>query len=443
LWLITHDLGVAAQMADRVAVMYAGRIVEDAPAETLFATPAHPYTRALLQSVISGDGPRGGRLPAISGTIPSLADPPDGCRFHPRCPRASAQCRQAAPNMRARRGGFVACWHPHDEPVAAVEDRGEGVTPDAPERAQLLTIIDLRKHYPGKQRVVRALDGVSFHIEEGETFGLVGESGCGKSTLARILLQLERPTGGRVTFAGEYLGRRNHAQRRHMQMIFQDPYGSIDSRWTLRQIIGEPLVVHESLSASERRVRVRDLLVQVGLDPAWEARYPHSLSGGQRQRVAIARAIALHPRFIVADEAVSALDVSVQAQVINLLQDLKQRLELTYLFIGHGLHLVRHVSDRIGVMYLGRMVEVGPAEQVFRHPAHPYTRALLAAIPIADPTRRGSFTPLPGEVPSPANPPAGCRFHTRCGMATSRCRNDEPVLIRYADKREVACHFPL
>jgi peptide/nickel transport system ATP-binding protein len=262
-----------------------------------------------------------------------------------------------------------------------------------------------------------------------------------------VLLQLEPSTSGRVTFAGEDLSQLSHAglgrMRQHMQMIFQDPYGSIDSRWTLGQIIGEPLVVHESLSASERRARVRDLLEQVGLDPTWEARYPHALSGGQRQRVAIARAIALHPRFIVADEAVSALDVSVQAQVINLLQDLKQRLGLTYLFIGHGLHLVRHVSDRIGVMYLGRMVEVGPAEQVFRQPAHPYTRALLAAIPVADPTRRGSITPLAGEVPSPANPPAGCRFHTRCPIATTRCRGEDPGLVRYADKREVACHFPL
>jgi peptide/nickel transport system ATP-binding protein len=355
--------------------------------------------------------------------------------------------------MRARHAGFVACWHPHDDVVTAV-DLVDSPMPDAPERAQLLTITDLRKHYRtgtgllgGQRGVVRALDGVSFHIEEGETFGLVGESGCGKSTLARVLLQLEPPTGGRVTFAGEDLSRCSHAElrrmRRHMQMIFQDPYGSIDSRWTLGQIIGEPLVVHENLSASERGARVRDLLEQVGLDPAWEARYPHALSGGQRQRVAIARAIAVHPRFIVADEAVSALDVSVQAQVINLLQDLKQRLGLTYLFIGHGLHLVRHVSDRIGVMYLGRMVEVGPAEQVFRHPAHPYTRALLAAIPLPDPTSRGSFMPLPGEVPSPANPPAGCRFHKRCAMATSRCRNEDPALIRYDDKREVACHFPL
>jgi peptide/nickel transport system ATP-binding protein len=452
--LITHDLGVAAQMADRVAVMYAGRIVEDAPAQTLFARPAHPYTRALLQSVVSGDGPRGGRLPAISGTIPSLLDPPEGCRFHPRCPRASAQCLRVAPDMRVWRGGLVACWHPHDDVVAAVAELVEEGTADAPERTHLLTITDLRKHYrsggglfAGKHRVVRAVDGVSFHIEEGETFGLVGESGCGKSTLGRVLLQLEPSTSGRVTFAGEDLSRLRHAElgrmRRHMQMIFQDPYGSIDSRWTLGQIIGEPLVVHESLSASERRARVRDLLEQVGLDPAWEARYPHALSGGQRQRVAIARAIALHPRFIVADEAVSALDVSVQAQVINLLQDLKQRLGLTYLFIGHGLHLVRHVSDRIGVMYLGRMVEIGPAEQVFGRPAHPYTRALLAAIPVADPTRRGGFTPLPGEVPSPANPPAGCRFHTRCPIATTRCRGEEPGLVRYAEKREVACHFPL
>ena len=228
-----------------------------------------------------------------------------------------------------------------------------------------------------------------------------------------------------------------------MQMVFQDPYGSIDPRWTIGKIIAEPLVVHDRQSPQQHRQRVDELLEQVGLDASWHGRYPHQLSGGQRQRIAIARAIALQPRFVLADEAVSALDVSVQAQMINLLQDLKERLRLTYLFIGHGLHLVRHVSDRIGVMYLGRLVEIGPAEALFRHPAHHYTRALVAAIPEPDPTLRRAFVPIPGEIPSAANPPSGCRFHTRCAAATARCRDEDPPLVAIDAQRAVACHFPL
>jgi len=228
-----------------------------------------------------------------------------------------------------------------------------------------------------------------------------------------------------------------------MQMVFQDPYGSIDPRWTVEQIIGEPLEVHEARHGTARRARVRALLDQVGLDAGLDDRYPHQLSGGQRQRVAIARAIAVQPRFVLADEAVSALDVSVQAQVINLLQDLKDRLGLTYLFIGHDLNLVRHVSDRIGVMYLGKLVEIGPADELFRRPAHPYTKALIAAIPEPDPSLRRAFVAIPGEIPSPTQPPSGCRFHTRCPAATARCREEEPALASLSADRAVACHFPL
>ncbi len=456
--LITHDLGVAAAMAGRVAVMHAGRIVEDAPAEIVFTHPAHPYTRALLQSVAGMLVPRGEAFPAMAGTVPNLASPPRGCRFHARCPRASAQCRRVAPDLVTRHGGQVACWHPHDEAI-----RVSAIGADQPVHAHataiadstpLLVIDDVHKHYriasgwrPGRQRVLRAVDGVSFRINDGETFGLVGESGCGKSTLARMIMQLEQPTSGRVVFNGIELCHLGTASmrrvRRSMQMIFQDPYGSIDPRWTVGRIVGEPLVVHEKLRATTLRGRVRDLLADVGLDPDWEHRHPHALSGGQRQRVAIARAIALRPRFVVADEAVSALDVLVQARVINLLVELKQRLRLTYLFIGHGLQLVRHVSDRIGVMYLGRLVEVGPTEQVFHRPAHPYTKALLAAVLVPGEVRNGRLAPLAGEIPSAANMPAGCRFHPRCAMATEHCRREEPVLRPRAAAREVACHHPL
>jgi peptide/nickel transport system ATP-binding protein len=291
------------------------------------------------------------------------------------------------------------------------------------------------------------MDGVDLDILPGETLGLVGESGCGKSTLARLLLSLERPTGGQIDSDSNDLATMHRRDlrgiRRHMQMVFQDPFGSIDPRWTIADIIGEPLRVHARSNAAERLDRVRALLEQVGLDPEWLGHYPHQLSGGQRQRVAIARAIAVNRRFLLLDEAVSALDVSVQAQVVNLLQDLKDRLGLTYLFINHGLNLVHHISDRIGVMYLGHIVETGPAEELFRHPAHPYTKALIAAIPEPDPALRRSFVPIAGEIPSPSNPPPGCRFHTRCAAATARCRQEEPPLLRPSPGRTVACHFPL
>jgi peptide/nickel transport system ATP-binding protein len=451
--LITHDLGVAAQMADRVAVIYAGRIVEDAPAARIFDRPAHPYTSALLQSAVDGRLPRGTRLAAIPGSIPSPAAPPSGCRFHPRCPRADRRCGTEAPLPRGLGAATVACWHPHEEPLQTVPALAAPPIAAVTSRPVLLTAVDVRKDFArgvpwfGQRTVTHAVNGVSLEIAQGEAFGLVGESGCGKSTLARLMLRLDRPTGGRVLFDGTDLadlhGSALRRLRRDMQMVFQDPYGSIDPRCTVGDIVGEPLRAHLRLDAPQRRARVRALLEQVGLDPRWEARYPHQLSGGQRQRVAIARAIALNPRFVLWDEAVSALDVSVQAQVINLLQDLKAQLGLTYLFIGHGLHLVRHVSDRIGVMYLGRLVEVGPADTLFHAPAHPYTRALIDAIPTSDPARRRWAAALPGEMPSADRQPTGCRFHTRCAAATEYCRQKEPPLAPLGADRNVACHFPL
>ncbi|HSD38577.1 MAG TPA: ABC transporter ATP-binding protein [Rhodocyclaceae bacterium] len=476
--LITHDLGMAAEIADRVVVMYAGRIVEQASAEGLFGEPAHPYTQGLLASVVGSGEVRARRLYSIEGSIPVLSAPPSGCRFHPRCPHATAQCASEEPALQRASAGNnvreVACWHHARLPALDVLTQAAPVTPHpvAPvaidfsaigrriarsagtaQRPPLLDVVSLQKHFPlkggwpGARKVVRAVDGVSFQIKAGETFGLVGESGCGKSTLARVLLQLEKPTQGQVLFNGENITQlpRNQLQRvrRNMQMVFQDPYGSINSRWTVGDIIGEPLAVHEQLGKAEQRSRVEELLARVGLDPSGYDRYPHQFSGGQRQRIGIARAISLNPKFILADEAVSALDVSVQAQVINLLQDLKEQLGLTYLFIGHGLNVVRHVSDRIGVMYLGKLVEVGPADEIFRNPAHHYTRALISAIPVADPTRRREFIPIVGEIPSPTNPPSGCRFHTRCPAATQRCREEQPELAAVNSAHAVACHFPL
>jgi peptide/nickel transport system ATP-binding protein len=452
--LITHDLGVAASIADRVAVMYSGRIVENGPVEQILSQPAHPYTRGLLQSVIGGHLQQGERLYAIPGNVPSLTALPSGCHFHPRCAKASERCQTELPPLRQSGATELACWHPHLEPIAI--HRSDVAAASAPELQSgkvLFDVENLHKHYrlsggwPSLHRpILHALDGVSFQIRRQEVFGLVGESGSGKSTLARVLLQLERATSGRINFDGEDITQFSQAKlrraRRDMQMIFQDPHGSVDPRWRIGDIIGEPLAVHEDFTATERREKVLLLMRQVGLDPAWVDRHPHQLSGGQKQRAAIARAIALKPRFVLADEAVSALDVSVRAQIINLLQEFKEELGLTYLFIGHSLELMRHISDRIGVMYLGRLVEIAPADALFRHPAHPYTRGLIDSIPSLDPGRRKPGA-IGGEIPSPTHPPSGCRFHTRCPLATARCREEDPQLTAYASERAVACHFPL
>ncbi|GMA49963.1 ABC transporter ATP-binding protein [Alicyclobacillus contaminans] len=318
----------------------------------------------------------------------------------------------------------------------------------------LIEVKHLKKYFPIKKGLfsrtvgnVRAVDDVSFGIQAGECFGLVGESGCGKSTLARVMLQLQSATDGQILFENEdilkYSGRQMRDLRKKMQIIFQDPFGSLNPRFTVRDIIGEPLKVHTNLSAKQIDDRVVELLSTVGLDPARRGRYPHEFSGGQRQRIGIARAIALNPRFVVADEAVSALDVSVQSQVLNLLMKLQRELGLTYLFIAHGLNVVRHISDRVGVMYLGKMVEVSTTDELFKHPLHPYTAALLSAIPRAEIGRKRERIVLQGDVPSPANPPSGCRFHTRCPFAKERCKTEEPPLRRVTDDRLVACHFPL
>jgi peptide/nickel transport system ATP-binding protein len=451
--LITHDLGVAASIADRVAVMYSGRIVENGPVARILSQPAHPYTRGLLQSVIGGHLQQGERLYSIPGSVPSLTALPAGCHFHPRCERASELCRSELPPLEQFGETELACWHPHREPIVTNRSEALALAPVPRAGRPLFDVQDLHKHYrlsggwPGLNRpVLRALDGVSFEIRENEVFGLVGESGSGKSTLARVLLQLERATSGHIDFDGEDITQFSQAKLRHarrdMQMIFQDPHGSVDPRWKIGDIIGEPLAIHDKLNGAERREKVILLMQQVGLDPAWVDRYPHQLSGGQKQRAAIARAIALKPRFVLADEAVSALDVSVRAQIINLLQEFKEELGLTYLFIGHSLELMRHISDRIGVMYLGRLVEIAPADALFRQPAHPYTRGLIDSIPLLDPARRKPGV-IGGEIPSPTQPPSGCRFHTRCPIATARCREEDPELSVYASERTVACHFPL
>lgn len=327
--------------------------------------------------------------------------------------------------------------------------------PSAPAgQSPLIEVRNLKKYFPIRTGLfsrtvghVRAVDDVSFHINPGETFGLVGESGCGKSTLGRVMLRLQEATAGQVTYAGKDLlalqGQELRAMRREMQVIFQDPFGSLNPRFTVGDIIGEPLRVHKVARGKEQADRVAELLRMVGLEPSWRNRYPHEFSGGQRQRVGIARALALNPKFILADEAVSALDVSVQSQIINLLSDLQDQLGLTYLFIAHGLNVVRHISDRIGVMYLGKLVEVCETEELFSHPAHPYTAALLSAAPMPNPHRKRERITLTGEVPSPANPPSGCRFHTRCPLVQPICKEQEPLIREVGPGHWAACHFPL
>jgi oligopeptide/dipeptide ABC transporter ATP-binding protein len=321
-------------------------------------------------------------------------------------------------------------------------------------REPLVEVRHLKKYFPIKtglfSRVigqVRAVDDVSFEIMPGETFGLVGESGCGKSTLGRVMLRLQAATAGEVLFEGKEILRMSEPAfkplRREMQVIFQDPFGSLNPRFTVGDIIGEPLRIHGIARGQAQAERVAELLRMVGLEPSWRNRYPHEFSGGQRQRVGIARALALNPKFVLCDEAVSALDVSVQSQIINLLSDLQEQLGLTYLFIAHGLNVVRHISNRIGVMYLGKLVEVCETEELFGHPAHPYSAALLSAAPMPNPHRRRERIVLTGEVPSPANPPSGCRFHTRCSLMQQVCREQEPEGREIGPGHWVACHFPL
>ncbi|MCW2761506.1 MAG: oligopeptide/dipeptide transporter, ATPase subunit [Marmoricola sp.] len=459
--LVTHDMGVIAERADRVLVMYAGRIVESGPTAALFAEPRHPYTEALLASIPKLDQDRNEKLQSIPGQPPDLANPPEGCRFASRCRYATDLCRDQDPVLEPAEPGHAhACFFPRsaaNRELIQARVRG-AVTEHEVETTgtPLVQLEDVHKEFPlsgglfrGASRAVHAVSGVSLEVRTGETFALVGESGCGKTTLGRMIVSLERPTAGSISFDGVAMSSQSgsalRARRRDVQLVFQDAASALDPRMTVGASLSEPLRIQGIGDRNSRQARVLELLDQVGLPTGAARRRPHEFSGGQRQRIGIARALALQPRLVVADEPVSALDVSVQSQVLNLMKSLQEELGLTYVVISHDLSVVKYLADRVGVMYLGKLVEVGRADQVYEKPAHPYTDLLLKAIPEPDPADRpqGAKELPAGELPSAIDPPSGCRFRTRCPLAQEICATTEPPLQLMVTGQQAACHFPL
>src|SRR5271165_5896428 len=536
--LITHDMGVIAGHADRVNVMYAGRVVETAEAATLFDEMHHPYTQALLASIPQMDQDANKALHAIPGLPPDLAHLPQGCRFAARCSRASDKCRTEEPPLGGKTFDHkFACWHPVDGPLAlAVIGEGGpdgvstglvapdavsvaeptaghqiGLVPDAPlgapESAEadtgeagsaedgsgqsvvvaaglevtadgrlevterkvevaaadrdgavpLLELSNLVREFSitsgaflqRKVASVKAVSDVSFSVPLGTTFGLVGESGCGKTTIGKMIVALEKPDSGEVTLGGvdvsKLRGGELRRKRRDLQLMFQDPHSSLDPRMRVGEIIAEPLAVQHLGSKRAQRDRVFELLGEVGLPRNAVERYPHEFSGGQRQRIGLARALTLNPRLIVADEPVSALDVSIRAQVLNLMKRLQASHGLTYVVISHDLAVVKYMAERIGVMYLGKLVELGSGQDIYERAAHPYTSGLIATIPVPKPAleRAKKGAAIRGELPSPVDPPSGCRFRTRCQFAQEICAAEEPLLRSFGPGHVAACHFPL
>jgi len=537
--LITHDMGVIAGHADRVNVMYAGRVVETAEVGELFSQMHHPYTQALLASIPQLDQDANKALHAIPGLPPDLSHPPQGCRFAARCSRATDKCRAEEPSLSGKTFEHrFSCWHPVDGPLAlavigeggpdavstglvppdaastteAVAADQPGLVADAPladaaagaapaeaeethaEEAReaeiivvasglevtadgrlevaertvevaaangdgavpLLQITNLVKEFPitsgvlqRKVGAVHAVSDVSFSVPAGTTFGLVGESGCGKTTIGKVIVALEKPNSGSVTLGdvdvSKLSGGELRRKRRDLQLMFQDPHSSLDPRMRVGAIIGEPLAIQRMGSKRAQRDRVFELLSEVGLPRNAVERYPHEFSGGQRQRIGLARALTLNPRLIVADEPVSALDVSIRAQVLNLMKRLQASHGLTFVVISHDLAVVKYMADRIGVMYLGKLVELGSGQDIYERAAHPYTAGLIATIPVPKPSteRAKKGAAIRGELPSPVNPPSGCRFRTRCQYAQEICAAEEPQLRSFGPGHVAACHFPL
>ncbi len=477
--LVTHDMGVVAGRSRRINVMYAGRIVETAPSEELFTAMRHPYTQSLLGSIPRLESDASKPLLSIPGLPPDLTNPPAGCRFAARCRFATDQCRAQEPPLTGSGEHFFACWNPVDGPaVITVSKPAAGAAPAAAVAASvisepapapaaapaatngsapLLELVNVVREYPvtagallkRKVNSVKAVSNVSLYVNPGESFGLVGESGCGKTSLGKLIVGIEKPDAGQVKVRGEELFKKRGGElrtaRRVVQMMFQDPYGSLDPRMRVRSILREPMQVQGIGSAKEQDQRVRELLGEVGLPVNALERYPHEFSGGQRQRIALARALVLEPKIMVADEPVSALDVSIRSQVLNLMKRLQSEHGMASIVISHDLAVVKYLSDRIGVMYLGRLVELGTGDDIYRRAAHPYTEALIKTIPVPDPAveKAKADVGIRGELPSPIDPPSGCRFRTRCPLAQEICSQQEPPMRRFGPSHQAACHFPL
>lgn len=463
--LITHNLGVVAEMARDIIVMYAGKIVEKASAKELFLYPSHPYTVGLLESIpkLRVQKNQRSQLATIPGNVPHSFDYPAGCRFSPRCPFALERCRTEEPPFFAAADGAhqIACWLYENARFFPKKDMAQAYTSAIPipsikkdrrESADLLKIENLSKYFSirsktGKELIVKAVEDISLSVRTGEVLGLVGESGCGKTTTGKLIAGLVPPSRGNIFYNGQDLVHISRNERRDLcrkiQMIFQDPYSSLNPRMTVEDIVGEGLDIHHLYdSQKDRKDKIRQALLDSGLSPDYMSRYPHEFSGGQRQRIGIARALVMGPELVICDEPVSALDVSIQAQIINLLQALQKNRNLTYLFIAHDLSVIRHISDRVAVMYLGRIMEIAETDALFDNWKHPYTEALLSAIPnfSREEEKQPSRIILEGEIPSPINPPSGCPFRTRCFRKKGAiCDVRFPPLVDLGGGHRISC----
>jgi len=482
--LISHDLGVVANLCSRVAVMYGGEIVEQGFVQDLLEEPKHPYTWALINAVPRINSIEQKRLTVIEGMPPDPLNHPDGCRFSPRCPFRVDKCDEHPQLLEVAPAHQAACWITQDgmnlpnsenaksvAPFTQRTDKSQEISPrdlkiknrdnskdfNLPIDIPHLELKEVSKYFqigtswfPGsKPKILKAIDKISLKVAKGETVGLVGESGCGKSTLARVIINIYTPTNGEVWFEGQKISALNSDKlrpfRQRIQMIFQDPYASLNPRMTVGEIIGEPLKFHKVVEDNQGAVeRTKELLDLVGLNPRAINQYPHEFSGGQRQRIGIARALAVNPNLIIADEPISSLDVNIQAQIINLLEDLQEYFDLTYIFISHDLSVVRHAADKIVVLYLGKVMEIASSVNLIDNPLHPYSKSLISAVPVADLkiAQMRQRIRLKGEIPSPYDPPSGCRFHSRCPIARPICIEKEPPLLEQIPGQWAACHFP-